>query len=254
MPPTIILVRHAQALHNVDNNIHDPELSELGRQQCAQLKEKLMPRIPKDLDVGLILVSPMKRTLETALLAFGDLIERGIPIVAHAGWQENSLQPCDTGSPLPSLAPLFPAVDFSQVDPLFPDKTSPLAAPVYGYTRQAIVGRGQAVLRELRGRPEKAVIVVSHSGFLRDGVTGWWFMNGDWRVFEFDQSEPDEFDEVGGEDGTLGRVRLRQWEETREGGMGWSWDRSVPLGDGLPDADAGGDAEAEAGEAVVDGV
>jgi hypothetical protein len=46
-----------------------------------------MPRIPNDLDVGLIIVSPMKRTIETALLAFGDLIDRGVPIVAHAGWQ-----------------------------------------------------------------------------------------------------------------------------------------------------------------------
>lgn len=56
-----------------------------------------MPRIPNDLDVGLIIVSPMKRTIETALLAFGDLIERGIPIVAHAGWQGmySSLMPID---------------------------------------------------------------------------------------------------------------------------------------------------------------
>lgn len=46
-----------------------------------------MPRIPRDLDVGLIVVSPMRRTIETALLAFGDLIARGIPVVAHAGWQ-----------------------------------------------------------------------------------------------------------------------------------------------------------------------
>jgi hypothetical protein len=40
--------------------------------------------------VGLIIVSPMKRTIETALLAFGELVERGVPIVAHAGWQGTS--------------------------------------------------------------------------------------------------------------------------------------------------------------------
>ncbi|KAK4245443.1 histidine phosphatase superfamily [Corynascus novoguineensis] len=221
MPPTIILVRHAQALHNVDNNIHDPVLSTLGREQCAQLKEHLMPRIPQDLDVGLIIVSPMVRTIETALLAFGDLIDRGVPIVAHAGWQENSLQPCDIGTPLPTLAARFPQVDFSRVDPIYPDKTSPRAAPLYGFSREAIVGRGRAVLRELRARPEKAVLVVSHSGFLRAGVTGCYYMNADYRVFEFEEGE--------------GSEELRQWEETREGGMGWSWDETVPLGDGLPD-------------------
>ncbi|KAL2178365.1 histidine phosphatase superfamily [Thermothelomyces heterothallicus CBS 202.75] len=235
MPPTLILVRHAQALHNVDNNIHDPVLSTLGRQQCAQLKEHLASRIPRDLDVGLIIVSPMIRTIETALLAFGELIDRGIPIVAHAGWQENSLQPCDIGTPLPELAARFPQVDFSRVDPLYPDKTSAAAAPPYGFTRQAVVGRGRAVLRELRTRPEKAVLVVSHSGFLRVGVTGCYFMNADYRVFEFEDAGE-------GEEEVEGGLRLREREETRKGGMGWSWDERVPLGDGLPDADAPGDA------------
>ncbi|KAL2127869.1 hypothetical protein VTI74DRAFT_10031 [Chaetomium olivicolor] len=107
MSPTIILVRHAQALHNVDKDysLHDPELSELGRQQCAELKANLVPRIPKDLDVGLIIVSPMKRTIETALLAFGELIERGIPIVAHAGWQETPSNPATRDLPSSLLHP-----------------------------------------------------------------------------------------------------------------------------------------------------
>ncbi|KAL2148990.1 hypothetical protein VTH82DRAFT_1676 [Thermothelomyces myriococcoides] len=243
MPPTLILVRHAQGLHNVDRdyNIHDPVLSSLGREQCAQLKEHLLPRIPKDLDVGLIIVSPMIRTIETALLAFGDLIDRGVPIVAHAGWQEISLQPCDIGTPLPELAARFPQVDFSQVNPLFPDKTSPAAAERYGFTRQAVVGRGRAVLRELRARPEKAVVVVSHSGFLRVGVTGCYFMNADYRIFDFvDDNDIDASGERKGEDD--GVPRLREWDETRKGGMGWSWEDRVPLGDGVPDAGADGDA------------
>ncbi|KAK4149647.1 histidine phosphatase superfamily [Chaetomidium leptoderma] len=222
MPPTIILVRHAQALHNVDNKL--PRPLSLGRKQCAELKVKLVPRIPKDLDVGLIIVSPMKRTIETALLAFGDLIQRGVPIVAHAGWQENSLQPCDIGSPLPSLPALFPQVDFSQVDPLYPDKTSPAASAIYGYSRQAIVGRGQSVLAELHARPEKAVLVVSHSSFLRVGVTGHFFMNA---------------------------FLLNQWAETRGGGVGWNGEETVPLGDGLPDVQGAVDSEGGRGDGVV---
>ncbi len=39
------------------------------------------------LEVGLILVSPMRRTIETALRSLDFLLERGVPIQAHAGWQ-----------------------------------------------------------------------------------------------------------------------------------------------------------------------
>lgn len=86
------------------------------------------------------------------------------------------------------------------------------------------------MLRELRARPEKAVVVVSHSGFLRLGVTGHYFMNADFRIFDF---------EAGGAAEDAGdAVALRQWDETRKGGMGWSWDETVPLGHELPEEEA----------------
>jgi broad specificity phosphatase PhoE len=99
-----------------------------------------------------------------------------------------------------------------------------------------ILARGQSVLRELAAKPEKAVLVVSHAGFLRVGVTGRYFMNADWRVFEFEGSGSGSGGSGDGEEGEEG-VRLKEWEETEKGGMGWSWDKVVPLGDGLPDAD-----------------
>lgn len=55
-------------------------------------------------------------------------------------------------------------------------------------------------------------------------------MNADYRVFEFDESREEE----GG---------LRQWEGMESGGMGWSWEQRVELGDGLPEEE----------EVVVDG-
>ncbi|KAG8169073.1 hypothetical protein KVR01_001822 [Diaporthe batatas] len=230
MPPTIILIRHAQALHNVDKNyeIPDPELSELGRQQCQQLKENLREKLPKDLDVGLILVSPMRRTCETAMLALGDwAAERGIPIEANADWQENSAKPCDTGSPVAAVAAEFPAIDFSRVDPAYPDKTSP-AGERYWYTRQHLLERAQSCLRDLRARPEKAVVVVSHSGFMRLALTGDWYFNADYRIYEFAEEE--------GGAGT-GKLALKQWDLTRagHGGMGWSFDEVCELGSGLPE-------------------
>ncbi|KAK4642924.1 hypothetical protein QC761_401660 [Podospora bellae-mahoneyi] len=205
-----------------DYTIPDPELSVLGRSQCNSLKQNLVPKITgpnPELEVGLIIVSPMRRTIETALLAFGDL---GIPFEAHAGWQENSTQPCDTGSPIPSLKSEFPQVNFDHVDPVYPDKTSP-SGKKYFNTKQAIMARGQEVLRDLKQRKEKAIIVVSHSGFLRAGVTGRWYMNADYRVFDIaDQDE--------------GNVKIQEREWTaKEGGLGWSFEERVELGDGLVD-------------------
>ena len=114
-------------------------------------------------------------------------------------------------------------VDFSHVDPVFPDKTSPAGAK-YAYTKQAIIARGRSCLQELYSRPEKAIIVVSHSAFLRLGVTGHWFFNADYRIFDFEDVE-----------GDPGQFRLKQWESTRKGGLGWSWETTFPIGDGLPE-------------------
>ncbi|CAM1501139.1 Fc.00g103010.m01.CDS01 [Cosmosporella sp. VM-42] len=216
MPPTIVLIRHAQALHN----LHDPPLSDLGLEQCAALKEKLFSEYfnvdPQDVA---IIASPMVRTLQTTLLGLGWLAEKGVKIEANADWQENSSKPCDTGSPIATVSPSFPQVDFTTVDPVFPDKTSPAGAP-YACTRSAILARGKRCLETLHKRPEKLIFVVSHSGFLRLGVVGWWFFNSDYRVFDFEEGN---------------EVRVQQRESTLEGGMGLSWAERVELGSKLPD-------------------
>ena len=121
------------------------------------------------------------------------------------------------------VASEFPSVNFSSVDPVFPDKSS-LAGSRYFPTRAAVVARGQSCLRSLYDRPEKWVIVVSHSGFLRMGVVGWWFFNGDYRIFDFS-----------GEPVADGPLKLVQWESTLSGGLGHSWAEPVEIGEGLPD-------------------
>jgi hypothetical protein len=120
-------------------------------------------------------------------------------------------------------------VDYSKVDPVWPDKTSPAGRP-YAYTRAAILERGQRGLAKLRNRPEKFIFVVSHSGFLRLGVTGWWFFNSDYRIFRF-TSETAE-------------VAIEQDESTLKGGLGLSWETRVELGFELPEEDPVEDAAA----------
>jgi broad specificity phosphatase PhoE len=170
----------------------------------------------------------MRRTLQTALLSLDFLIDSGVPVQAHAGWQENSAKPCDTGTNIPGLQKEFPTVDFRHVDPVYPDKTTE-AGRKYAYNRRAIVERGQSVVRELRDR-EGTVVVVSHSGFMRTAVTGRWFFNADYRVFEFDHAHAHADGNVNG---------LKQWEITERGGMGRSRIERVVIGEEIPDEDEG---------------
>ena len=89
MPPTIVLIRHAQALHNIepkDLTQHDPGLSEYGCQQALELGEHLQKHLATK-PVGVIISSPMRRTLETCQIALKWWISQGIKVEAHAVWQ-----------------------------------------------------------------------------------------------------------------------------------------------------------------------
>ncbi|KAI1500322.1 histidine phosphatase superfamily [Biscogniauxia marginata] len=226
MPPTLVLIRHAQALHNAtqDYSIHDPDLSELGRNQCVQLRKGLIedPIVQK---AELVITSPMRRTIQTALGSVDWLLEKGVPIQADAGWQENSNKPCDTGSPVATLVEEFPVIDFSTLDPVWPDKTSP-AGSHYHYTKTALLVRAQASLKKLYERPEKVIVVVSHSAFMRLAVTGCWYFNADYRIFDFAEMT-----------GPGDSFRLEQHASTKEkgGGLGLSWTDPVQLGSNLPE-------------------
>lgn len=168
------------------------------------------------------------------------LIEKGVPIVAHAGWQENSAKPCDTGSPIPEIAAEFPKIDFSHVDPIYPDKTSAKAG-LYEYTKKGLLNRAQFVLEDLYKRPERGIVVVSHSGFMRQCLTGDFYFNADYRIYDFEERKSGD-----------APLKLKQWDLTREGpndmggGLGWSSRDLVEPGIGLP-AVPGEDAVLPAG-------
>src|SRR3569833_1294038 len=131
---------------------------------------------------------------------------------------------CDIGSPIATLEEQFPVVDFSEGDPIFPDKTSPQGR-FYEWSRPALIARGQACLKDLHDRPESVILVVSHSGFLTKAVSGCAFANADYRIFDFEQHlDPDD------------AYRLKERDQTRpRGGMGWSDGASRVIGDGIPE-------------------
>lgn len=83
-------------------DIPDPELSELGQQQCRALEQHLRQHLPLADKIERIITSPMRRTLETTTLGLDWLIKRGVPVEADALWQGKgylSLRPSSTNSP-----------------------------------------------------------------------------------------------------------------------------------------------------------
>lgn len=80
MPPTLLLIRHAQAEHNVtsDWSIRDAPLTQHGKQQCLELQESLKQSEIAH-KVERIVVSAQRRTLQTATIGLDFLIQKGIP-------------------------------------------------------------------------------------------------------------------------------------------------------------------------------
>ena len=63
---SIYLIRHGEGYHNLNNyNLYYPKLTKKGLSQCSLLKPKL-----KDIKFDKIYVSPLIRTIETALNSF----------------------------------------------------------------------------------------------------------------------------------------------------------------------------------------
>merc|ERR1719277_1604469 len=91
---TVLLVRHAEALHNAsqDCRLRDPELTGKGVKQAQELAKG---RLAEGMRAEVLVVSPMRRTLQTAVLGFA---EAQLPLVCYAGLQETGEMPCDTGS------------------------------------------------------------------------------------------------------------------------------------------------------------
>lgn len=134
---------------------------------------------------------------------------RSVPVALRAEWQETSDALCDTGTPIEALREEEEgqgwkrlALDWSEVDERWPSKEGR-----YAYTLEAVLERGRECRRWLRGREETCIAVVSHSGFLRVGVSNRRFANADFRVFEF--AEDDD-----------GEARLVEWELTERNGGG----------------------------------
>ncbi|KAI1130233.1 histidine phosphatase superfamily [Nemania abortiva] len=189
MAPVVILIRHAQALHNIDNDwsIFDPKLTDKGIEQCKPLADQLEASFPYSTEGCRIIVSPLSRTLQTVQHSLGWLLDQGVPVVARAEWQEDTANPCDVGAERSELEKAWPSYDFSQLDPVYPQKTG-----LYGPSEETIRERAAVVRRWLSEQPDKCIIVVTHSGFLNRVVQGPRYRNVEYRAYKTEKSDSGE--------------------------------------------------------------
>ncbi|KAI0869623.1 histidine phosphatase superfamily [Hypoxylon argillaceum] len=176
MPPTIDIVRHAQSRHNVEPNgdqLRDPSITATGADQAAALGSQF----PFMKQVKRVISSPMRRAVQTALIAFEPHIrEQGLDIVLLGDLQEASARPSDTGSPPRELREEFGSivnVEFLADDWWFKD-----ASASYGSRDQAkVADRARKARLYIRNvaktmSDDDHIVVVAHSGFVRHLIQG----------------------------------------------------------------------------------
>jgi broad specificity phosphatase PhoE len=201
MPTYVHLVRHAQGFHNLcaaNHSLPDPDLTPLGKEQCAALQKTF----PFQDRITHLVASPLRRTIYTCLLSFEPAVKTGKRVIALPEVQEVSPLPCDTGSSAEALASEFAEkVDLGLVTEGWNDKAgaSPFAPAMDRLEARA--RKARLWLRELGRQYEREhpgvdahIVVVTHGGFLHfltqdwDGMnpaagTGW--ANTEWRTYEF---------------------------------------------------------------------
>jgi broad specificity phosphatase PhoE len=161
----MILLRHGQSHFNlhfsrtrVDPGIVDPGLTEHGRRQAAEAGQALA-----DAGIRRLLVSPYRRTLETAaelLRSLGAEVEVEIePLV-----RERAFFVCDVGSPRSELEQGWPHLDFGALpERWWPDGEEP---------EPEMLLRCRTFRERMAGRDDwRHTLVVSHWAFIK-GLTG----------------------------------------------------------------------------------
>lgn len=169
MAPIVHLVRHGQGYNNLPTtppDAVDPTLTPLGESQCRTLAQKF----PYHSSIEAIVASPLRRTLQTALIGFEPETQSGLTITALPEAQEISDFGADTGSDLKVLRKEMEGkpVDLSLVTEEWNSKRGK-----WGRATEAVDARADEVRRYLKERPEKEVVLVSHLGFLHHLTEDW---------------------------------------------------------------------------------
>ena len=156
---TVVLIRHGEGEHNVnkDYTLKDPVLTEKGRAQATKMREA---DIPGKLDTQLVVVSPLRRTLQTALYAFGESYPK-VKFYCNPLLQEIGECASDIGSERLLLKEWFGEEPYS-----FDELEDDWYEKKDIYLGKRVPERVSRFVSWLRQREERSIIVVSHYGIL----------------------------------------------------------------------------------------
>eukprot|EP00747_Dinoflagellata_sp_TGD_P169851 gnl/TRDRNA2_/TRDRNA2_199902_c0_seq1.p1 gnl/TRDRNA2_/TRDRNA2_199902_c0~~gnl/TRDRNA2_/TRDRNA2_199902_c0_seq1.p1 ORF type:complete len:208 (-),score=43.18 gnl/TRDRNA2_/TRDRNA2_199902_c0_seq1:97-720(-) len=194
MSPRFLFTRHGEAAHNPLINakrkaegraLLDPELTEKGVEQATALRARIREEVP---DLTLVVTSPLRRALQTTLLAFGaDAPVVVTPLHTESGHivdgDEVAGHPCQRGRSAEELQKLFPpSWDWSQLqDAACWTNTQASKIRVHGpsqdgffhpYACEARLDSFRDWLKRQTAGKKGTVVVVGHSGFFKDFLGG----------------------------------------------------------------------------------
>ncbi|KAL7624418.1 hypothetical protein AAE478_005982 [Parahypoxylon ruwenzoriense] len=235
MAPTIDIIRHVVAEHNIRGSwIRDPGITAgSGWRQC----ESLARRYPYGDRVTHIVSSPMKRTIQTVIFGLAAALPRRRPvnkIILLPELQEVNATPSGTGRPKSELEDMFPAAEslgFNLDAALLAEDWyrkdsdtgfAPAPAKVEERARRARVFLRDLAREAARTRPDAHVVVMTHGEFAHwltddfEGVselfnTDWG--NGEFRSYQFSCLDDDDGD------GRAALVETRESAALRRAGM-----------------------------------
>ena len=151
----IYFIRHGEGYHNLTSHGHHnyhikyPRLTMKGIRQCYETRQKL-----ENIEFDLVLVSPLRRTLETATYIFG----KHIKTICVEEIREFISNTCDLREPISDVSPPFDHIDFRLINDL------------WDYNKQEnnndIENRMKKFMKYLIKSSYHNIAVVSHGEFL----------------------------------------------------------------------------------------
>jgi len=215
----IHVFRHAEAYHNAQKNvlIPDPHLTAKGNKQA----ERIPDTYPFFNRPTLILVSPTKRCIQTAMLACDPVLNNRasehfdqLPrMIALPHLQEVSEHPCDTGSPLSRIKGEYGNwVEFPE-DLFTSEEWYVKKGTDFAADDKLVAKRAEFVRSFILDCPDREIIVVTHGAFSDFLVNRWLYGPGCGTLFDGfpDNASGIPFKIVSTEEGTHLEREIPKW-------------------------------------------
>ncbi|CZR58477.1 uncharacterized protein PAC_08369 [Phialocephala subalpina] len=184
MDKRIYLVRHAQGEHNIagPNSLYVPDaiLTPHGHTQCQHLQEAF----PNHASIEIVLSSPLRRAIQTAVHSFTPAILRPeVKLLLVPLAQEISAKPCDVGHEREDLEKEMKRLlsnegqelgfDAERIDYSILEEGWSSKKGLYEDSLQAVEARAAELRKWLWRRPEKEIVLVTHGAFLHYLTEDW---------------------------------------------------------------------------------